>query len=201
MLFWTRLRVLHLAVAAVVAGSLATAAVAAAHIGPAGHGFRGHRYYTATGWVSPSSNATTLAVTNAGGKVSKFAVSTTTKYTYANGKAATAANATPGAVVTVRATAPTSKGANPAAKSVTIQLARISGLVKSDSAGTLSVVDAQGFTRTIDTGSSTTCSQPRHTKVNCSSIAAGSIVTAVGTVASNGTALDATAVQVAPARS
>ena len=195
MLFRTRLRVLHLALAAALVGSLVTAAVATAH---RGHGLQ--RNYVATGWVSTTSNATTLAVTTASGRVSKFAINAGTKYAYANRKAATAANATPGAVVTVRATPPTTSGGNPVAKNVTIQLARIGGLVKSDSAGTLSVVDTQGFTRTVDTGSGTSCAQ-RRTKVSCGTIAAGSIVSAVGTVASNGTALNAIAVQVAPATS
>jgi hypothetical protein len=198
----SRQRLLRAAIVAVAVASLLPAAVAVAHSGPnrgAGFGHHHQRYYRASGWVFPSANATTLTVRSFQGRAQSFAVTTSTKYAYADGSSATAADATPYHVVSVIGTAPTTSGGNPVATRVVIQLAAIDGVVKSDTSGALTVVDNDGFTRQISTASAT-CKQ-RRTAVSCANIAAGSIVAARGTVASDGTTLDATRVQVAPASS
>jgi hypothetical protein len=194
------------AILAAVTASLVPAAVAVAHSGPAhgfgsGNGFgRQHqRVFHASGWVVPSANATTLTVRGFNGRSQSFTVNTSTKYTYADGSSATAANATPYHVVNVTGTAPTTTGGSPVATRVVIALATVEGIVKSDTAGTLTVVDNEGFARQVST-SSATCAQ-RRTTVSCAGIAAGSIVAARGTIASDGTTLDATRVSVAPASS
>lgn len=197
----SRRGIVRAVIAAVAIASFAPAAVALAHPGQdrgPGFGLSHQRVYHASGWVVPSDSATTLTVRSFKGRSQSFALSTSTKYTYANGSSATAAAATPYHVVNVAGTAPTS-GGNPVASRVVIALASAGGIVKSDTSGTLTVVDSQGFSRQISTGSAT-CVQ-RRTKVSCASIAAGSIVVARGTVASDGTTLDATRVEVAPAKS
>ena len=190
------------AIAAVAIASFVPAAVAVAHSGPdrgAGFGRHHQRYYRASGWVVPSANATTLTVRSFQGRSQSFVVNTGTKYTYADGSSATAANATPYHVVNVIGTAPTTSGGNPVATRVVIQLADVDGVVKSDTSGTLTVVDSEGFTRQISTALAA-CTQ-RRTTVSCASIAAGSIVAARGTVASDGTTLDAKRIEVKPASS
>jgi len=199
----TRRRIHRGAIAVAAIASLTTAAVAMAHSRP-GNGFGHHRvhYVRASGWVVPSANATTLTVRDLQGRAHSFAVTTSTKYVYANGSSATAGDAGPYHVVDVTGTPPTTSGGNPAATSVVIQLAEIEGIVKSDSGGTLTVADTQGFTREISTSTSSstsstsaTCTQ-RRTTVTCGSISTGSIVVARGTVGSDGTTLDASRVQV-----
>jgi hypothetical protein len=195
MLSTTGRRIFRSAIAIALVASLTTAAVALAHSGP-GNGFGHHhiRYYRASGWVVPSANATTLTVEDLQGHKYSFVVATSTKYLYANGSSATASDAAPYHVVVVTGTAPTTSGGNPVASTVVIQLAEVEGIVKSDSGGTLTVVDTEGFTRQIST-SSATCTQRRAT-VACGSIAAGSVVAARGTIASDGTTLDASRIQV-----
>jgi Domain of unknown function (DUF5666) len=190
-------RTLQLALLLAAVASLSSAAVALAngrgHALPHGRGHGVFHHYGASGWVTASPNVTTLSVRDARGTVHSFAVNSSTKYVYADRSAATAANATPGRVVTVSATRPTTSGANPVAQRVVIALAQVGGEVTSNTAGVLTVADNQGFTRTIDTSSSTTCKKGRST-VACGSIAAGTVIEAVGKVAANGTTLDATRV-------
>jgi hypothetical protein len=170
---------------------LAVAAVAAAHGGPGqNHGHRGGHYYRANGWVTAAPSATTLTVRDAAARSESFALTSSTAYRYANGATADAADVTVNEIVSVTATAPTTSGGNPVAQNVVIQLATLVGMVKSDSSGTLTVIDDEGFTRTVKTSSSTTCVTGK-TKVACSAIAAGSVVQARGSVASDGTTLDA----------
>jgi hypothetical protein len=206
MLSPSRRRALRAATATAVVASLATTAVAVAQSGPSNwlrdhDGFGRHhvRYYRAHGWVVPSANATTLTVEDLQGRKHAFTVSTATKYEYSNGSAATASNAGPYQVVEVSATMPTTSSGNPVASTVVIRLTEIEGVVKSDTASTLTVADTQGFTRQIST-SSATCAQ-RRTTVTCAGIATGSIVVARGSVASDGVTLDASRVQVITAGS
>lgn len=193
-------RILRGVIAAAAIASLVPAAVAFAH-GGRGHGFGRHhqRVFHASGWVVPSANATTLTVREFHGRSQSFAVNTSTKYSFADGSSATAADATPYHVVSVSGTAPTTSGGTPVATRVVIQLATVAGVVKSDTGGTLTVVDNQGFAHQVST-SSATCTQ-RRTTVSCAGIAAGSIVAARGTVASDGTTLNAKRVAVTPASS
>ncbi|MBV9212836.1 MAG: hypothetical protein JOZ25_04225 [Actinobacteria bacterium] len=154
-----------------------------------------HAHRASTGWVR-SNDGATLTIRNARAKSESFQLTTTTKYRFANGSAATSSDAKPGAVVTVRSSAPTTTGGNRVADRVVIHLARESGLVQSNTGGVITIVDQQGFTRSIDT-SGATCRQS-HSTVACSSIAAESVVDAVGKVDSNGTTLDATRVRAIP---
>ena len=188
-----RTRVLRVALALAAVGSLATAAVAVAQPGH-GRGYspyhRHVRYVRATGWVTASPSATTLTLRDFQARAQSFTLTTSTRFLYSNGAAAKASNATPNTIVNVTATAPTTSGANPVAQTVVIQLAQVNGMVKSDTGGTVTVIDTQGFTRAVDTTSSTTCSQAG-TRVTCGTIAAGSVILARGTVNSDGTTPDA----------
>jgi hypothetical protein len=69
--------------------------------------------------------------------------------------------------------------------------------VTSNGGGKLTVADAQGFTRTVSTTSSTRCAQ-KHATVPCSSISNGSVIVAVGKVDPDGTTLDASRVASRP---
>jgi hypothetical protein len=185
-------------IAAVAVGSLVPAAVAMAHSGSDhGPGFGHHhqRYYRASGWVVPSANPATLTVRTFRGRLKSFAVTSSTTYSYGNRSSATAADAAPYRVVDVWGTAPTTSGGNPVASRVVIQLADIYGVVKAETGGTLTVADGDGFTRQISTAGAV-CKQRWHTAVSCASIASGSIVTASGQVASDGTTLNARRVEV-----
>ena len=189
----TRTRVLRVALALAAVGSLAMAAVALAQPGHGRAYFPYHRhvrYVRATGWVTASPSATTLMLRDFQARAHSFALTTSTRFLYSDGVGAKASNATPNSVVNVIATVPTTSGGNPVAQTVVIQLAQVNGMVKSDSSGTVTVVDTQGFTRALRTTPSTTCSQAG-TKVACGTIAAGSVVLARGTVDSDGTTLDA----------
>ena len=194
------------ALAAVVLASLVPAAVAVAHSGPdrrlgfGRHRHHHHDHYRARGWVVPSASSMTLTVRTFAGRLRSFVVSTATTYEYRHGGSATAADAAPYRIVHVRASAPTTSGGNPVATRVVIDLADVSGLVTSDAGGSLTVADGDGFTRQISTGSAT-CKQRRHITISCGSIASGSIVTAWGKVASDGTTLDASRIDVTPPRS
>ncbi len=207
-MLYARKRILQLAVLLAAVGSLTVAGVAMAHGGP-GHHARGvthhraihHHYYYATGWVTASPSATTLSVRSLSGRAQSFAITTSTKFVYGGGGSATAADARLGAVVSVRGTAPTTSGGNPVATKVIIGLGQITGMVLSDSSGTLKVADTQGFTRTVATTSSSVCQQRRKTTVDCDSIAQGSIITARGRIASDGTTLNASRIHVVPPRS
>ncbi|TMK41294.1 MAG: hypothetical protein E6G56_05390 [Actinobacteria bacterium] len=196
MLSITGRRLLRLTIAVAVLASLATAAVATARHGRGDSPGRHYARYGATGWVT-AHDGSTLTLRDSRARSHSFALSSSTSYSYADGSAATGANVTPNTVVRVRATAPTTSGGNPVAQSVVIQLARIGGLVQSDSGGTLNVVDDHGFARVIRTTAATTCRQ-RRAAVDCTTIAAGSVVQARGKVDADGVALDASRVQVTP---
>jgi hypothetical protein len=166
---WRSRGLLRGVIAAAVIVSFVPAAVAVAHSGPGrsngrGGGFGRHhpRYYRASGWVVPSANATTLTVEDSQGRTQSFAVTTSTKYTYADGSSATAADASPYHVADVTGTAPTTSGGNPVATRVVIQLADVDGIVKSDTSGTLTVIDAEGFTRQISTRLGDVHAAPHH---------------------------------------
>lgn len=184
-------RGLRLSLLVVAIASLSMAAVALAH--GERHGFAYKRHYGTTGWVNGSSNATTLTVRDAGGRLHGFAVTTATKYVYSDGSGAMVTDAKPNRIVKVRATPPATSGGNPVAQRVVIQLAELAGEVTSNAGGTLTIADGQGFTRTVNTTGSTRCTQKRAT-VPCSTIPNGSVILAAGKVDPDGTTLDASRV-------
>lgn len=92
-----------------------------------------------------------------------------------------------------------SSGSNGAlhAADIDVHPAHIDGVVTAFDGSTITVVDRDGFTRTITTTSSTSYRQqgsPGSTS-SADSIKTGSVVHATGTVDSNGTTLDATSIE------
>jgi hypothetical protein len=81
------------------------------------------------------------------------------------------------------------------ATSIDVQLAGIAGKVVSVSGNTITVTDPQGFTRTIIVNSSTTYTKSS-TASTLSAVTVGTVISARGTVDSNGTTLDASAVTI-----
>lgn len=194
MLTLLRARALRYTLAIVAIGSLGTAAVAFAHDnqGQQGNAWAYGHYYRTTGWVT-SFSGSTLTVEKFNGHQQSYVVSGTTTYKYADRSSATSTNVKKGEVVTVNGTRPTTSGAKPNAKQVIIALAQVGGMLTSNSGTTLTVTDAQGFTRTIsDTGA--TCYKGRTTEA-CSSIPTGAIVAAVGKVDADGVTLDASKIR------
>ena len=183
----SRRTVLIAALVVAIASVSAVAVAAAHHSGHAAH----HHQFGAAGWVTDNSGST-LTLRDGRARAHTFDTPSTTKFVYQDGSAATSADAKPGTVVSVRATKPTT-GGNPVAKRVVIHLAHLAGLVQSNTGGVITIHDAQGFTRSINT-SGATCSQGGST-VACSSIAQNSVVVAKGKVDPDGTTLDATRVR------
>ena len=182
-------RTMLIAALVVAIASVSAVAVATAHKSHASANH--HKHYGAAGWVT-GNDGSTLTLRDGRARAHKFDENSNTKFVYQNGAAATSADAKPGVVVSVRATKPATTGGNPVAKRVVIHVARLAGLVQSNTAGVITISDTQGFTRSIST-SGATCRQGGST-VACSSIVQNSVVVAKGKVDADGTTLDATRV-------
>lgn len=113
---------------------------------------------------------------------------------YYEGKTkATKAAVKVGKIVAVRLADP--KASSPVASVVTVLPAHLGGFVTKIDGDTITIVDHSGFTRTIRTSSATTY-EKNGAAGKASDVTVGALIRAVGTVAANGTTLEATTVRV-----
>ncbi len=181
-----------LAALAVTAGlGLGVASVAGADSGH-GHG-RSHDNGGggdhAAGYVM-AMTATSLNVESAGGVTTTYTLSPVTTYTL-DGQPASAALLVIGERVEVQS----APGAPTTATSVNIDLAEIHGLVRSVSGSTILVIGPEGFTRTVQTGASTTVTSGGQPS-SLNAITPGEPIVAEGTIDTTGAILDAVTIKV-----
>jgi hypothetical protein len=142
------------------------------------------------GGVVTAISATSITVQSISGTSTTYTINSAT--TFSEGQKTVTASSV---VVGERVGIQVSSTSATTATSIDVQLAGIAGKVVSVSGNTITVTDPQGFTRTIIVNSSTT-----YTKSNAAStlsaVTVGTVVSARGTVDSNGTTLDASAVTI-----
>ena len=175
-----------LAALAVTAGlglGLATVAGADAHSHANDQGGNASGYVMAV-------TTTSITVETPGGVSTTYTISPTTTYTL-DGQSATAALLVVGDRVEVQ----TASGAPTTATSVNIDLVEIHGLVLSVTGSTVTIIDSEGFTRTIQAGASTVVTDGGQTS-SLSAITPGEAINATGTIDSTGTILDAVTIAV-----
>ncbi|MHB1906473.1 MAG: DUF5666 domain-containing protein [Acidimicrobiales bacterium] len=144
----------------------------------------------ASGYVISINPGASITVETPGGVTTTYTLSSTTSYTL-DGQSATSALLVVGDRVEVQ----TASGAPTTATSVNIDLAEIHGLVLSVSGSTITVIDSEGFTRTIQAGASTVVTDGGQTS-SLSAITPGESIHASGTIDTTGTILDAVTIAV-----
>ena len=149
----------------------------------------GHRMGQGNGGLVTAVDADSLSVRTADG-VKTFSLSSSTTY-YEGPTKATRDAVDVGDVVGVRVADPTDS--SPVASVVHVRLAHVAGWVTAVDGNTLTLKDVDGFTRTVRTSSSTDWYDDG-AEATSSIAKAGTFVRAHGTVASDGTTLDASRV-------
>ena len=194
---------LAVAVLAVGGGAYALSSVGADNVsgtgtyrGYGGYGAAPQRTCTSTGTDADgyvtSATSSSLAVKDLFGTAHTYQVTSATKVRSVSDTGIAITDVATGAHVHVTASG---TGSNAKATEVDVLAAGVAGSVTAVSGSTITVRDMDGFTRTVTTSSGTTYTKDG-SSATASAVTSGAVVFARGTVDSDGTTLDATAVDV-----
>jgi len=133
---------------------------------------------------------TSITITGFGGTATTYTISSSTTFTKGSSPA-TASDVTVGARVDLQLTA---VGSTTVA-SVRIDVPRIGGTVTAVNGNTITIIDEEGFWRTVSVSSSTTYAKGG-SAASLADVTVGQMIRAEGSIAANHTTLDATSVNI-----